>query len=206
MSTVWVFLSPVMWTWFGSVLWCWTRTTCRLLIFFFFQAEDGIRDIGVTGVQTYALPIFRTALGHARECRPGTGSRSRSSRAGRQGGRAVHVRREAVHRPAKRDDGAIRSAVRVDGVRLHATVLPDPRGVPAPYGDVPLRRVPPAVVLAGGRELREDDADHEHRAVPVASRGLQPLQRSDVRRAQLQPDDDVRGFRAHQPQHHGSVE
>src|SRR3712207_7010476 len=29
------------------------------LIFFFFQAEDGIRDIGVTGVQTCALPIWR---------------------------------------------------------------------------------------------------------------------------------------------------
>src|SRR5947209_1058295 len=27
--------------------------------FFFFQAEDGIRDIGVTGVQTCALPIYR---------------------------------------------------------------------------------------------------------------------------------------------------
>src|SRR5437867_7183724 len=29
---------------------------CRL--FFFFQAEDGIRDRTVTGVQTCALPIF----------------------------------------------------------------------------------------------------------------------------------------------------
>src|SRR5215203_619251 len=28
-----------------------------MLSFFFFQAEDGIRDIGVTGVQTCALPI-----------------------------------------------------------------------------------------------------------------------------------------------------
>ena len=28
-------------------------------VFFFFQAEDGIRDIGVTGVQTCALPILR---------------------------------------------------------------------------------------------------------------------------------------------------
>src|SRR3712207_6480802 len=28
--------------------------------FFFFQAEDGIRDIGVTGVQTCALPICQT--------------------------------------------------------------------------------------------------------------------------------------------------
>src|SRR3712207_7189769 len=30
-----------------------------MLYFFFFQAEDGIRDIGVTGVQTCALPISR---------------------------------------------------------------------------------------------------------------------------------------------------
>src|SRR5206468_6575869 len=29
------------------------------LFFFFFQAEDGIRDLIVTGVQTCALPIFR---------------------------------------------------------------------------------------------------------------------------------------------------
>src|SRR5947209_12458136 len=28
---------------------------------FFFQAEDGIRDIGVTGVQTCALPILRAS-------------------------------------------------------------------------------------------------------------------------------------------------
>ena len=26
-------------------------------VFFFFQAEDGIRDVAVTGVQTCALPI-----------------------------------------------------------------------------------------------------------------------------------------------------
>src|SRR5947209_18978971 len=30
---------------------------CHEYLFFFFQAEDGIRDIGVTGVQTCALPI-----------------------------------------------------------------------------------------------------------------------------------------------------
>src|SRR2546429_5990083 len=27
-------------------------------MFFFFQAEDGIRDVAVTGVQTCALPIY----------------------------------------------------------------------------------------------------------------------------------------------------
>src|SRR5215203_7348974 len=34
-----------------------------LFFFFFFQAEDGIRDIGVTGVQTCALPISGCAHG-----------------------------------------------------------------------------------------------------------------------------------------------
>src|SRR3712207_8072854 len=33
------------------------REYLSLAIIFFFQAEDGIRDIGVTGVQTCALPI-----------------------------------------------------------------------------------------------------------------------------------------------------
>src|SRR2546425_8043972 len=33
------------------------------MFFFFFQAEDGIRDKLVTGVQTCALPIFRPAVG-----------------------------------------------------------------------------------------------------------------------------------------------
>src|SRR5690606_31391065 len=32
--------------------------------FFFFQAEDGIRDFHVTGVQTCALPIFIFLRGH----------------------------------------------------------------------------------------------------------------------------------------------
>src|SRR5256886_6636304 len=33
-----------------------------VVCFFFFQAEDGIRDLTVTGVQTCALPIYSTAL------------------------------------------------------------------------------------------------------------------------------------------------
>src|SRR2546430_7895383 len=36
------------------------------LVFFFFQAEDGIRDLTVTGVQTCALPIFATYFSVAR--------------------------------------------------------------------------------------------------------------------------------------------
>src|SRR5256885_11795488 len=34
---------------------------------FFFQAEDGIRDYKVTGVQTCALPIFERLAGHAED-------------------------------------------------------------------------------------------------------------------------------------------
>src|SRR5256885_11979917 len=33
-------------------------TACNILSRFFFQAEDGIRDYKVTGVQTCALPIL----------------------------------------------------------------------------------------------------------------------------------------------------
>src|SRR3712207_2901142 len=61
-----------------------TRGTLRRLVqtvwgyysVFFFQAEDGIRDIGVTGVQTCALPIFAgldtSRGGHAATVRPRT--------------------------------------------------------------------------------------------------------------------------------------
>src|SRR5256885_5842914 len=38
---------------------CGRRSSRRGNIFFFFQAEDGIRDYKVTGVQTCALPIFQ---------------------------------------------------------------------------------------------------------------------------------------------------
>src|SRR5256885_5003281 len=34
-------------------------SVAMLIIFFFFQAEDGIRDYKVTGVQTCALPIYQ---------------------------------------------------------------------------------------------------------------------------------------------------
>src|SRR2546421_12895140 len=47
------------------------------LSFFFFQAEDGIRDLIVTGVQTCALPISRCRA--ARQCLGGSESRNRLS-------------------------------------------------------------------------------------------------------------------------------
>src|SRR5256885_8082043 len=43
-------------------------------MFFFFQAEDGIRDYKVTGVQTCALPILRSTT----RCRKVTSPSSKS--------------------------------------------------------------------------------------------------------------------------------
>src|SRR2546429_6268551 len=42
-----------------------------LLCCFFFQAEDGIRDVAVTGVQTCALPISRGRRTLGRKARNG---------------------------------------------------------------------------------------------------------------------------------------
>src|SRR5256884_3315652 len=41
---------------------CLPHLVAYLVFFFFFQAEDGIRDVAVTGVQTCALPISTPGL------------------------------------------------------------------------------------------------------------------------------------------------
>src|SRR5688500_19807768 len=45
-----------------SMIKCMIRWNLSSWVCFFFQAEDGIRDYKVTGVQTCALPIFRVGL------------------------------------------------------------------------------------------------------------------------------------------------
>src|SRR5204863_844955 len=60
-------------------------------VFFFFQAEDGIRDLYVTGVQTCALPISRVF--------------ARRLRRRLQGRRNVALR---LARPRRRRDGHAR--------------------------------------------------------------------------------------------------
>src|SRR5256884_922036 len=39
------------------------QTEHSFAVIFFFQAEDGIRDVAVTGVQTCALPIYAKVVG-----------------------------------------------------------------------------------------------------------------------------------------------
>src|SRR5256885_4431288 len=53
---------------------------------FFFQAEDGIRDYKVTGVQTCALPISRSASRRRPATRPGRASSGTRARAPLGGG------------------------------------------------------------------------------------------------------------------------
>src|SRR5204863_1918112 len=75
------------------------RGAPALCKFFFFQAEDGIRDLYVTGVQTCALPIWaikviwitsglpsiaRATLAWRRSSTPAGGTRSEERRVGKE--------------------------------------------------------------------------------------------------------------------------
>src|SRR6185369_17499511 len=69
-----------------------------LSCFFFFQAEDGIRDSSVTGVQTCALPIS-----HAERAGAAAGAggawRARRARGARGAGRTGGARRAVAAAP-----------------------------------------------------------------------------------------------------------
>src|SRR2546422_10721214 len=65
------------------------------MFFFFFQAEDGIRDVAVTGVQTCALPISRRAHDAGRP------------RSGREGGAKGMDECSPVHAPSCREIGSV---------------------------------------------------------------------------------------------------
>src|SRR5690349_21578599 len=63
---------------------------CLLCFFlFFFQAEDGIRDLYVTGVQTCALPISRSAAAEAAAGRRGGPERGSECSPAEVGARAA---------------------------------------------------------------------------------------------------------------------
>src|SRR5205085_6298579 len=71
---------------------------CRWWAAFFFQAEDGIRDLTVTGVQTCALPISRS---RRRDRADPLGARLRRARRDRAG-RLAPSRRPPARRPCDR--------------------------------------------------------------------------------------------------------
>src|SRR6266536_5989933 len=88
-----------------------------MFIFFFFQAEDGIRYPLVTGVQTCALPIsWRWATSLVYPCRTITSSTSSASPAAtrseeRRVGKECRSRWATYH--YKKKDGRIRVGLRV---------------------------------------------------------------------------------------------
>src|SRR2546429_3872536 len=88
--------------------------------FFFFQAEDGIRDVAVTGVQTCALPIYVERRRGVRSADPGGDVGTA------RGTDEPHDRAPTLDGPARRPDPG--SASR-----------PDPRGG-EPRGPVAARR------------------------------------------------------------------
>src|SRR5256886_4157353 len=81
---------------------------------FFFQAEDGIRDLTVTGVQTCALPILM-------KVRDESGGRHRSVEAGGPGGSlAVTEGHEVI---AECDEVTVRADARLETVPPSWTVV-----------------------------------------------------------------------------------
>src|SRR5207248_7796501 len=80
----------------------WIRIWSR---FFFFQAEDGIRDRTVTGVQTCALPIFG-AIGSSSR------ARARSDGADERHSQLFCARRRCPSGGGGRADGRLRSEER----------------------------------------------------------------------------------------------
>src|SRR5258708_17696752 len=85
-------------------------SSCSLFVCFFFQAEDGIRDDLVTGVQTCALPISgaagrrgRVLRGGGRPVRPGLPGQPAADRRGATGGRAGTAGRQRGD-PGRGDD------------------------------------------------------------------------------------------------------
>src|SRR2546430_10093224 len=98
----------------------WTREEISCDYFFFFQAEDGIRDLTVTGVQTCALPISGDRfVAHTRSA-----ARARCNAGGDRRTRAGAERSSLPHDPGGGARGSAGSGcgrdswVRVGGPRL----------------------------------------------------------------------------------------
>src|SRR5205823_10072245 len=100
-----------------------------LIFFFFFQAEDGIRDKLVTGVQTCALPIWDGPL---------RGVRVAAAARHRHGGAAAEVLRVVSAPPPGLPPGGAAGGAGADARGLGEVE----HRVPRPPGSDRTRRVP----------------------------------------------------------------
>src|SRR2546425_4235620 len=170
--------------------------TCfTLIVFFFFQAEDGIRDKLVTGVQTCALPIsLRPAPPRARLARARYGRRWRGGwlpGRGAGGTRPDEVTRALGPHPSPHTSRTSLDARTRIGRRRAAAVTPD---TPAAPGRRHLAFPPPRAADAGPRAgrlgatgttllaaaRRLHDPRHAGHGAPLA-----PRRRDDPLREQL---------------------
>src|SRR3712207_9561904 len=82
--------------------------------FFFFQAEDGIRDIGVTGVQTCALPISGSPRRRVRFSSFGSSYRRATTSASTRDDGAISRSRDSRTAAADRDRKSVVEGKRGD--------------------------------------------------------------------------------------------
>src|SRR5215203_4232308 len=157
---------------------------------FFFQAEDGIRDIGVTGVQTCALPIWS---GHS----PLAAHHSHLSRNVRPGSIPVigtHPGRTSRAKRPRRATGPFSAGEGLLGLQAGDRVeVAQDRG--ELVGGPRLAAVAPAVGVAGEAEqatglvLLNGEVAGDRVAVAGAARGAQPqTPAGDDDRAAVVPD------------------
>src|SRR2546422_8109999 len=115
-----------------------------MALFFFFQAEDGIRDVAVTGVQTCALPISGAAPGHLPDGRAAVVPGREAARGDARGAEA--------HPAGARSDDSLRHP-RPDG--SHDDGLAHRRPRPRPPGAA---RQPPGDLRGPGQHPCRDPA------------------------------------------------
>src|SRR5262249_60949827 len=114
---------------------------CLRIAVFFFQAEDGIRDWSVTGVQTCALPIFRVFGIELRR-------------------RLVEQQQLRLERERRREAHALQLAARELADRTLCQVMPtdDAQGLERAGNDLARRR---ADVLEAEGDLADDAGEHD---------------------------------------------
>src|SRR3989475_7432516 len=160
-----------------------------MFLFFFFQAEDGIRDLTVTGVQTCALPIADRA------CQEAPGRLDVQL-----GGQRLAA---ASHRGDLQDDGRPGSAARAVQGRRAATARLDQRRSLAHLRHRPCGRAVDQEQAGAG------DSRHQRRAGCRAARGPDPERGGAARlyRGRLEraggPGRDPRADRREDPRRRG---
>src|SRR2546429_1544727 len=152
--------------------WCFRIVIWMLMcvLFFFFQAEDGIRDVAVTGVQTCALPISEAVLSRLRRARLGGRAALRRGRDRELHGdprRAARPRRGRALRHRSREAHGGRLTPRPDrghlpGEDRHRRPRPLP---PARQGEPDRRRLRPRL----SRPVAGDNCARRHgpRRLPI---------------------------------------